>query len=161
MTYAKLLHHCRRNDLQDLGEFLTSRGLPRAPSDLMQQEGYLGNNRALLQHMIENGLQTMTTTAVQKWFQENDCFPSSYVAEGWEQQDCHIDHILPAHLAGPDHPYNYFVLPGRVNMVWNGWWTKHKRTYMGKANYKTFVQFVMWARAQAAVQFNEFSAISA
>ena len=110
----------------------------------------------------------MTTTQVRDWLCEHEGFPASYELENLRlaksEQDsssaaCHIHHILPKSVGGVDHPYNYYILPEQVNRLWSGWWSKHKRSYMGKVSYEKFQKFVLWARAEAAcrrVNYNEY-----
>lgn len=130
----------------------------------MQKDGYLGNNRLLLAHMIATGKGKMSCTEVRRWFETTlQTFPKSYEDEGYSWTTCQIDHILPTSLGGVDHPYNYYILPDTINRDWSGWWTRAKRSYMGMTNYKTFQHFVLWTRSEAElgqVRYNDFGGFS-
>lgn len=130
------------------------------PTPELQKDGYLGNNRLLLAHMIATTKGKMSRGEVRSWFEVNsECFPKSYEDQGISLGECEIDHILPRSLGGVDHPYNYYILPRDINRDWSGWWTREKRSYMGKTNYKKFQHFVLWTTSEAElrrVDYNDF-----
>ena len=112
----------------------------------MQKKSYLGNHADLLAHMKSTGKRKMTTAAVRTWLKNHDTCPVAYKRHGLSLDDCDIDHILPTSVGGIDHPYNYYILPKKLNKRWSGWWTAHKLTYMGANNArsaKDFFLFVM------------------
>lgn len=114
----------------------------------LQQQAYLGNNEQLLQHMRDRGITTMTTKSVRSWLEKNGGFPLGYQDANLCLADCDIDHILPNSVGGQNHPYNYVLLPKRLNSSFNGWWTAQKQVYIGKKTAKTAKNFFIWVREE-------------
>ena len=101
----------------------------------------------------------MTTAAVRTWLKNHDTFPAAYKQQGLSLDDCDIDHILPRSVGGIDHPYNYYILPKKLNKRWSGWWTAHKLTYMGATNARSAKDFFLWVRDEGdrlQVDYNAF-----
>ena len=60
---------------------------------------------------------------------------------------------------GSDHPYNYVLLPKRLNGSFGGWWTAPKQVYIGKATARTAKTFFIWVREEGkrlGLNCNEF-----
>ena len=116
----------------------------------VQQQAYLGNNADLLEHMRSNGLKTMTTKRVRTWLKKNGGFPEGYKSAHLCLDECDIDHILPTTVGGQDHPYNYVLLPTRLNGSLNQWWTAEKQLYLGRQTARTAKNFFIWVREEGA-----------
>ena len=114
----------------------------------VQQQAYLGNNEDLLEYMRCKGIMTMTTKAVRTWLRNNDGFPDDYLHNNLQLEDCDIDHILPRSVGGQDHPFNYFVLPKRLNGSLNGWWTPQKQVLLGREVSRTAKNFFIWVKEE-------------
>ena len=142
-----IAHFCRNEGVAELTNILKSLDLCKA-SEQMQRQSYLGNHADLLAYMKDKGKTTMTTAAVRTWLEKNGRFPSAYARQGITLGDCDIDHVLPRSVGGVNHPYNYYILPKRLNRRWSGWWTAHKMTYMGAANVKVAKNFFLWVREE-------------
>ena len=128
-------------------------------SQQLQKQSYLGNHADLLKYMKDKNKKTMTTAAVRTWLTKTGSFPSAYLKRGMSLEHCDIDHILPRSVGGVDHPYNYYILPKKLNKRWSGWWTAHKLTYMGSANAKAAKTFFLWVRDEGkrlGVDYNTF-----
>ncbi len=131
----------------------------RAATENMQKQSYLGNHADLLAHLRATDKQKMTTASVRTWLKKHDRFPAAYKRQGFSLEDCDIDHILPRSIGGIDHPYNYYILPKKLNKRWSGWWTAHKMTYMGTANAKAAKNFFLWVRGEGdrlQIDYNAF-----
>lgn len=112
-------------------------------TDEMQKQSYLGSHADLIAYMKAAGKRKVTTAAVRTWLKKHDTFPAAYKRLKLSLDDCDIDHILPRSVGGIDHPYNYYILPKKLNKRWSGWWTAHKLTYMGAANTKCAKDFFL------------------
>ena len=141
----------RRISTAALARFLQFHGL-RVPTEQMQQDGYMGaaRYRGLEGYMHGKGWLQISTKQVRDWLQDSGNFPESYSRHQLSLEDCEIDHILQQHLGGANHPFNYYILFKGINRLWNGWWSLNKRTYMGRASYTKFKQFIDWHTAQVA-----------
>ncbi len=116
----------------------------------LQQQAYLGNNEQLLQHMRDRGTISMTTKSVRNWLEKHGGFPLGYENANLCLADCDIDHILPNSVGGQNHPYNYVLLPKRLNGSFNGWWTAQKQVYIGKKTARTAKNFFIWVREEGS-----------
>ena len=125
----------------------------------MQKQAYLGNNIALREHMLRNSKTTMTTASVRSWLERNGGLPTGYTNAYYSLADLDIDHILPKSVGGQDHPYNYVLLPKKLNNSLSGWYTFQKEGYIGRAAAKDAKNFFVWARDEGkrlGVNCNDF-----
>jgi hypothetical protein len=114
----------------------------------VQQQAYLGNNEALREHMTRKSMTTMTTARVRKWLEDNGGFPPKYTNAKLSLADFDIDHILPKSVGGQDHPFNFVLLPKKLNSSLSGWWTAEKQAYIGRATARTAKNFFVWVREE-------------
>jgi hypothetical protein len=88
-----------------------------------QAGSYLGFNSALLEHMRAASKKTMSTAAVRSWLrrpEQAEFLEKLLAAHGVEQlAGLQIDHVIARTWGGVDHPWNYFVMPSRLNASFN------------------------------------------
>ena len=77
--------------------------------------------------------------------------------------DVEVDHIWPQSFGGPDHPYNYYLIPkqGRLNWYFYKFLNAEKLAFIGEANACKVQQFLTWLRGRcnAEVFLSDFTAV--
>ena len=90
----------------------------------VQRLSYLGNCAELRAHLAKRGANTCSTAAVRRWLtaspEAGGLADRLVAAHGVASfQDLQVDHIVSARFGGPDHPFNYFVMPRALNASFN------------------------------------------
>ncbi|DBB17052.1 TPA: hypothetical protein ACH3X3_014144 [Trebouxia sp. C0006] len=109
----------------------------------VQQQAYLGNNGALREHMTRKSMTTMTTARVRKWLEDNGGFPPKYTNAKLSLADFES-------VGGQDHPFNFVLLPKKLNSSLSGWWTAEKQAHIGRATARTAKNFFVWVREEGS-----------
>lgn len=119
-----------------------------------QTRSYCGNIQELLSYMKENNKKKMKPGEIHRWLKKHP----EHIPETLRHKQFEIDHIVAASFGGPDHPYNYFIMPKEVNNHFREYMTPAKLAYIGKKNAAKAKAFVQWFKSQAQrfIDPNEF-----
>ena len=89
----------------------------------VQRMSYLGNCAELRAYMAKRGANTCSTATVRRWLTSPEAAGLAdrlVAAHGVSSfADLQVDHIVSARFGGPDHPFNYFVMPRALNASFN------------------------------------------
>ena len=90
----------------------------------VQRLSYLGNCAELRAYLATRGANTCSTAAVRRWLttapEAAGLADRLVAAHGVSSfAALQVDHIVSARFGGPDHPFNYFVLPRALNASFN------------------------------------------
>ena len=56
----------------------------------------------------------------------------------------HVDHLIPRAFGGADHPLNYVMMPGNMNIEFSLWIDERKAAYVGRHAWSTSKKFHNW-----------------
>ena len=90
----------------------------------VQRLSYLGNCAALRAYVAQREANTLSTAAVRRWLTSSpeaaglaDRLVAAHAVSSFA--DLQVDHVVSARFGGPDHPFNYFVMPRALNASFN------------------------------------------
>jgi hypothetical protein len=106
--------------------------------------------------MSRKGIQRLSSTEALNWLRrENAKYIRPTMTEALAELrldlngQVQVDHTLPNSFGGPDHPYNYFLLPARVNSSFNKYLTPEKLAWIGRPVTQEAMNFLQYMKAEA------------
>lgn len=99
--------------------------------------------------------KTQAREEVKKYYKRN---PEQVEAMGLDPEYFSIDHVVPSHIGGIDHVFNYVLMPVGVNARFKDRWDNEKKKYVGHNAAKIASDFASWFRSRNASQedFSKF-----
>ena len=107
--------------------------------------GYLGKRMG----------KTLAREEVKKYYKRN---PEQVKAAGLDPELFSIDHVVPSHIGGLDHVFNFVLMPVGTNARFKDRWDFEKKKYVGKNAEKIASEFASWFRSRNAAMedFSKF-----
>lgn len=149
---------CRQKTKEQLDKKI---GIKQAAIDFhnsdFQRRCYLGNCAPLVQHLFGKKQRSYTRKSVRQFFiSKPAAFPLRNQQGIKSIYDVQVDHIWPQSYGGPNHPFNFFLIPtaGNMNQVFNNKFADAKIVFIGRHNAKTLQRFLTWLRDEYSSKIN-------
>lgn len=114
----------------------------------IQRQAYLGYNEALLEHMRQNSITTITSKRVRSWLEENGSFLVGYQKENLTLAECDIDHILPTSVGGSRPSLQLFLVAAKAQHQLGRILDPRQKSLLGQGGVKNSKKLLHMGKAR-------------